>query len=149
MLGSAGTVRANRAFVGDEDFLVCYADNLTDANLSALQSVHTAHDVPLTMGLFETGRPEECGIAALDPGGRITAFTEKPEKPVSNLANAGIYVASADLFDVIPEDRTPVDFGFDVIPKLVGRMAGCRIEGFLMDIGTPERYAEAQRRWPY
>lgn len=149
LLGSAGTVRANRDFVGDDDFLVCYADNLTDTDLSVIWKRHQEGDAVLTMGLFHTPFPKECGIATLDENGRITDFVEKPEKPQSDLANAGIYAVSSDIFDVIGDQPPPVDFGFDAIPKLAGRMAGVVIEGFLMDVGTPERYEAVQNLWPH
>ncbi len=148
LLGSAGTVRDNRDFVGDADFLVCYADNLTDANLGLIWQRHLKGDAVLTMGLFHTPFPKECGIATLDEEGRIVHFVEKPKNPESDLANAGIYAVSPAIFDVIP-DATPVDFGFDVIPKLTGRMAGVEVGGFLMDVGTPDRYEAVQRLWPH
>ena len=124
LLGSAGTVRANRDFVGDDDFMVCYADNLTDTDLSVIWERHQRGDSVLTMGLFQTPFPKECGIATLDAAGRIVDFIEKPQKPVSNLANAGIYAVSSAIFDVIGDHPAPVDFGFDVIPKLSGHPLG-------------------------
>lgn len=149
LLGSAGTVRANRDFVEDEDFLVCYADNLTDTDLSVIWQRHQKGDSVLTMGLFHTPFPKECGIATLDAEGKITEFKEKPKDPQSDLANAGIYAVSSEIFDVIGDQAALVDFGFDVIPKLTGRMAGVAIEGFLMDVGTPERYEAVQKLWPH
>ena len=41
LLGSAGTLRKNRDFVvGENSFLICYADNLTNADLTALAAFH-------------------------------------------------------------------------------------------------------------
>lgn len=41
LLGSAGTLLANRSFFEHEDdFFVIYSDNLTDADLTALRAVH-------------------------------------------------------------------------------------------------------------
>jgi NDP-sugar pyrophosphorylase family protein len=85
----------------------------------------------------------------LDDEGLIVDFVEKPEKPASDLANAGIYAVSSGIFEVIGDQPPPVDFGFDAIPKLIGRMAGIAIDGFLMDVGTPERYEAVQRLWPH
>lgn len=149
LLGSAGTVRANRDFVGDDDFLVCYADNLTDTDLSVIWQRHQKGDAVLTMGLFHTPFPKECGIATLNDDGRIVDFVEKPQNPASDLANAGIYAISSEIFEVIGDQAPPVDFGFDAIPKLTGRMAGVAIDGFLMDVGTPERYEAVQKLWPH
>jgi mannose-1-phosphate guanylyltransferase len=149
LLGSAGTVRENRWFVGEEEaFFILYSDNLTDANLSAMEEFHRRHGGPLTMGLFRAERPEACGIATLDSEGRVVAFHEKPRHPAGNLANAGIYLAGPEVFRHIPEEG-PADFGFDVLPRMVGRMYGFVLEGFHLDIGTPEHYARANAEWPH
>jgi len=143
LLGSAGPVAANRAFAdGADQIVVIYADNLSDIDLGALLAFHRAHDRPMTMALFNTPYPEKCGIATLDAGGRITAFVEKPETPASDLANAGIYVLDADAWREIA-DLGAFDFGFDVIPKFVGRMLGYSHPGYHRDIGTHESLEQA------
>lgn len=145
LLGSAGTVRANRAWVaGGEPFLVAHADNLTNVDLGAIMAEHDRHRPLLTMGLFHADEPSRCGIADLDGGGTIVGFVEKPAHPTSNLANAGFYVSDQRLIDRIP-DVTPVDFGLDVLPRLVGDMRGVRIVGEVIDVGTPASYERAQR----
>ncbi len=148
LLGTAGTIRSHRAWLkGCGTFLIAHADNLTNVDLSAMRSFHDGHQGVLTMGLFHTPAPEECGIATLDPQGWVTGFQEKPRHPASTLANGGVYLAREALLDSIPDRPGPIDFGFDVLPTLVGRMAGWPIEGFLADIGTPERLTAARRAW--
>lgn len=151
LLGSGGTIRANRPFVeGERDFLICYADNLTDANLTQFQRFHRDHGQLLTMALFHTNVPEQCGIAELDGEGCITAFVEKPEHPKSNLANAGMYVADNRIFEYLNNiDKPVLDLGKDVLPKLVGQMYGWNTDGYLIDIGTPENYKRANEEWKY
>jgi len=113
--------------------------------------MHEAHkkQQPLaTIGLFEAEKPEECGIATLDERCRILDFEEKPVNPRTNLANAGIYVLSNHIFDQIRWDfPKPMDFGFQILPQLIGRMYGHRIDGYHRDIGTPENYERAQREY--
>ena len=156
LLGSGGTVRANRDFVDqDEDFFIIYADNLTDLQLSDMLRYHRQQGGILTMGLFESATPEACGIAEIDPKGKdrglIVSFEEKPKKPKGSLANAGIYVASQQIFDFFPTEQirtaSPLDFGHHILPKLVGYMYGYVLDSFLMDIGTFENYELAQRIW--
>lgn len=150
LLGSGGTIRANRDFVrGEQSFLICYADNLTDANLTAFQSFHRKHDGVLSMALFHTNLPKQCGIAAVDEHNCVIGFVEKPERPQSDLANAGMYIADQRLFDYADPDKQFLDFGKDVLPKLVGRMYGWLTEGYLIDVGTPENYKKANEEWPY
>ncbi len=145
LLGSAGTVRANRAFVADgQPFLIAYADNLTNVNLTALMDFHLQHRPVLTVGLFESDEPHRCGIVELDADGRVVGFEEKPERPRSNLANAGLYVAEPGLLDCLPAD-IPSDFGRHVLPKLVGAMRGFRLSEPLIDIGTLASYEQAQK----
>lgn len=146
LLGSAGTIRRHRGWVeGDHNFLVCYADNLTDADLSHLAASHRQDRDVLTMALFESDNPRGCGIATLDEDSTIVDFVEKPEKPASRWANAGIYVASRSFLDYIGE--ADADIGKDVLPRLVGKMRGTPVKGYLRDIGTMESYARAQLDW--
>ena len=157
LLGSGGTLLANADFVDNgEDFLIAYADNLTDVDLSAMVAFHQnqkAGGKILTMGLFRTETPEACGIATLDAAGTITGFEEKPENPQSNLANAGIYVATYNVLEacrnIRQENPDPVfDFGYHVLPGLAGKMGGYEIKAYLMDIGTVKSYQEALESWP-
>jgi NDP-sugar pyrophosphorylase family protein len=80
--------------------------------------------------------------------GRITRFVEKPAPGTvtSNLANAGIYVLEPELLQHIPSRRTH-DFGNDLFPKLLAAglaLYGTRTEGYLLDIGAPDRYWQAE-----
>lgn len=142
LLGSAGTVHANRGWADDADAVVIiYADNLSDVDLSALLAFHSAHDDPFTMMLFHTAYPSQCGIATLD-GNRIVDFVEKPEHPASDLANAGLYVVDADAWRAIA-DMNVFDFGFDVLSHYIGRMQGFSHEGYHRDIGNHQALAAA------
>lgn len=150
LLGSAGTVAANRDFVAEErEFLVVYGDVLTNANLVELVARHRDAGVELTVGVVKTDRPQEKGIVVVDADARIVSFQEKPKAPLSDLANAGIYVASPGLFEYLAHDAPPpYDFGVDVLPKMVGRMQAVTLDGYLSDIGTPAAYRAAQEEWP-
>ena len=143
LLGSAGTITANRDWAdGADDIIIIYADNLSTVDLSGLLSFHRAHDDPMTMLLFHAPVPENCGIATLDAEARITDFVEKPKHPQSDLANAGLYVVTAQAWREIA-DMDAFDLGFDVLPRFTGRMRGLVHEGYHLDIGTPEALARA------
>jgi mannose-1-phosphate guanylyltransferase len=146
--GNAGTVLANRRFAeGEDSFLILYSDNLTDVALDQLAEFHRTHAAPLTIGLFRTKAPRSSGIVQLGPGGIVTRFDEKPDRPIGTLANAGLYVARHSLFDFIPADRAIVDFGHDVFPRLVNRMYGCLVDGYLRDIGSPAALVLGSQEW--
>ena len=92
LLGSAGTLVANREWVeGEPFFLACNADNLTDFDLGALIDAHLRGGEMATLTLFRSADPAACGIVQLDEGGRVIEFVEKPAFPKGDLANAGMY----------------------------------------------------------
>jgi len=148
LLGSAGTLAENGAFVTDDkEFFVLYGDVLTNVDLHNLLRFHRERDVAATLGVYETAEPNRCGIVELDQRGTVRSFVEKPQEPKSHLAFAGIMVAGQEIFQFIPKKR-PADIGFDLLPKLVRKMAAMKLCGYLRDIGTMENYRAAQTDWP-
>jgi len=138
LLGSAGTLAANRAFLGEAPFLAVYADNASTVDLRDFIRQHRP-DAAATLGLFRVPDPERRGVVELDAEGRVAAFVEKPARPRGNLAWAGLLVGTPALLDAIPDVR-PCDLGHHVLPRLVGRARGVPIEGYHADVGTPEAY---------
>lgn len=144
LLGSAGTIHANRSLADDaSEVVIVYADNLSAVDLGALVAFHRAHPDPFTMLLFRADNPRACGIATLESDGRISAFVEKPQEPQSDLANAGVYVVDAEAYREIA-DMQVFDLGFDVLPRFVGRMRGFPLDGYHRDIGTHEALTQAE-----
>jgi mannose-1-phosphate guanylyltransferase len=147
LLGSAGTLRANRDWVRHEQaFLVCNADNLTDFDLRALVDAHLESGGDATLALFRSEEPWRCGIVELDGKGNVVGFAEKPARPASNLANAGLYAFHPSVLDEI-SGPCPLDIGYNLLPRLVGRARGVTVDGYFRDIGTPESYRTAQLEW--
>ena len=148
LLGSAGTIRANRDWISKEScFWVLYADVLTTANLNEMLAFHNARGQVATIGVYEVADPSRCGIVQVDSTGVVREFVEKPKIPAGNLAFSGLILATPAILDAIP-GMSPVDMGFHVLPQIVGRMAAYRIPDFLLDIGTLETYRIAQETWP-
>jgi mannose-1-phosphate guanylyltransferase len=148
LLGSAGTLLANRWWVeGEEMFLACYADNLTDFDLRSLIDAHAEHDTIATLAVFHSPNPSAGGVVELDAVGRVVGFVEKPAQPVSDLTNAGMYAFHPSVLDEIA-DKLPSDIGYDLLPALVGRAWAVLVEGYFRDIGTAEAYQRAREEWP-
>lgn len=148
LLGSAGTMAENRDFVAGEDsFFVLYADVLTNVDLFRMLQFHEQHLLPVTLGICQVSDPTRCGIVGVDQDNVIRSFREKPERPAGNWAFSGVMIAGLELFDSLPVLR-PADIGFDLLPKMVGRMAAYKISEYLLDIGTISHYQAAQESWP-
>jgi mannose-1-phosphate guanylyltransferase len=148
LLGSAGTLHVNRDFVaGEKEFAVLYADVLTNCRFDRLLDFHRLRHSPVTLGTYRVPKPSQCGIIATDDSGRVVEFVEKPRFPKANTAFSGILIGGPALLDRVPE-KIPSDIGFDVLPKLVGEMFAFPIIDYVFDIGSMEKYEQAQRDWP-
>lgn len=147
LLGSAGTLKANRAWLGaDKMFLACNADNLTDFDLTTLIKAHEQHDALATLTVFHSAQPSSGGVLELDEFGTVVGFAEKPSNPVSDLVNAGIYAFRPAVLDEI-DGPPPRDIGYHLLPRLVGRARAVPVEGYFRDIGTAAAYQQAEREW--
>jgi len=148
LLGSAGTIAANRAWIGsDSAFWILYSDVLTNANLRSMGEFHSRHGEIATLGLYRVPDPSRCGVAITDETGVIIDFEEKPQAPRSNWVFSGLMVAGPHLFELIPPS-VPADLGFHAIPRLLGKMRAYPIADYLLDIGTLSNYERAQHTWP-
>jgi mannose-1-phosphate guanylyltransferase len=148
LLGSAGTLVANRKWVDNEPFFwVFYADVLNKVDFAAMLCVHEARNPVATLGVYRVPDPRRCGIVDVAVDGTIREFVEKPAAPSTNLAFAGILIGTPTLIDMIPS-KQPSDIGFDVLPRLAGKMVAYSVSDYLIDIGTMENYCNAQMSWP-
>jgi len=147
--GSAGTLLANKEFVkGEKCFYILNADNLTSINLLEFLAEFEKSNHQFGMVLFRSDNPKSCGIAELNETRTIIDFEEKPINPKSNLANAGIYLASPEILGLIPI-KNVADIGFDLLPKLVYKMFGYETKEFFIDIGTFKNLETAEKNWKF
>jgi len=148
LLGSAGTLVANRRWVEDEElFLACNADGLTDFDLSSLTKVHGEHGAIATLTVYHSANPSAGGVVEVDALGRVTGFVEKPSQPASDLTNAGMYAFHPSVLSEI-DAMPPRDIGYDLLPRLVGRARAVLVEAYFRDIGTADAYRLAREEWP-
>ncbi len=102
-------------------------------------------DVTLAVRRVPLADASRMGILALDEGGKVTDFQEKPKQPKSDLASMGVYVFSKKALHRWLAESRP-DFGGEVIPDMIrqgGRVFGYRFDGYWQDVGTIQSYWEA------
>ncbi|QZA33879.1 NDP-sugar synthase [Hydrogenibacillus sp. N12] len=146
LLGTAGAIKNAEAFL-EERFLVVNADVVHLIDVRPLVRFHDMRRALVTIGLTEVDDPSAYGVVALEEDGRIRRFVEKPrrEEAPSNLINAGVYVMEKAALRAIPPGRE-VSIERETFPALIDageRIYGARLNGYWMDIGTPERYRVA------
>ena len=129
-----------------ERFFVLNGDVLCDLDLTALVEQHERTGARATTRPLSGRRPDR--IRARPPR-RTTARSPSSSRSPSrdqidtDEINAGAYVLERSVLEQIPPDRA-VSIEREVFPQLVGDgLYGIRLEGYWIDIGTPERYLEA------
>ena len=146
LLGTAGTLNANKAFFDGADGMLIHADNYCMADLSEFISRHRnrPEECDITMMAFRTDAPVECGILELDARGVVVKFHEKVANPPGNLANGAVYLLSGRaMAEICRELSRATDFSTEVIPHFLGRIYAYETDQIFIDIGSPVAYAKA------
>jgi mannose-1-phosphate guanylyltransferase len=162
-MGTAGGVGRVRDFLSEGDsFLVISGDALTDVDLTALREAHEANVSRGGIATLSTKRVDDTtqfGVVITDEGGRIQGFQEKPDptEALSDLANCGIYMFRAEIFEHFPpedhrspagdEDQPPgfVDWAQDVFPALLDGdvpFFAHEVDGYWNDVGSVAEFVQ-------
>lgn len=144
-LGTGGAIKNAAAALGlpagsEEPIVIFNGDVLTSHNLTKQIQEHVAHKADVTLHLTHVSDARAYGCVPVDKDGRVTAFLEKMDNPITNTINAGSYVFHPSVIDTIAAD-TVVSVEREVFPALVS--SGKKVYGYIedsywLDIGTPK-----------
>ena len=147
-LGTGGAIRNASALLnGDPTVVIFNGDVLTGHDLKKQIDFHASNKAAVTLHLTHVDDARAYGCVPIDANGRVSAFLEKMEKPVTNTINAGCYVFERSVVEFIPEN-TVVSIEREIFPQLVAQ--GKNIFGFVddsywLDIGTPYALLKGSR----
>lgn len=137
-LGTGGALRLALDAVQTDPFLVLNGDSHCPFDLPSLEPAPAIWLVPV-----DDVRP--FGAVAVDAQGLVRSFREKSQTAGGGLVNAGIYLLRRADVAAVPPGRA-LSLERELMPGLVGRgLRGVVGAGPLVDIGTPESYAAADR----
>jgi len=144
--GTAGAIRFAADRLGDDlddRFLALNGDSLTDLDLTALLRAHEERGARATLGLHPVEDSSAFGLVRSGEKGEVLEFLEKTGERAPGEVNAGMYVLERSVLDLVPPGEK-VSIERDVFPRIAGDgLHGLRLDGYWMDIGTPERYLQA------
>jgi mannose-1-phosphate guanylyltransferase len=145
-LGTGGAIRnAAKLLDTNESVVILNGDVLSSHNLSEQIRQHELHNADATLHLTQVEDARAFGCVPTDSNGRVTAFLEKMENPITNQINAGCYVFNPRVISTIPLD-TVVSVERETFPQLVAQ--GASVFGYVenaywLDIGTPRALLKA------
>lgn len=150
-LGTAGAIKKAEKFITHFPVFVLNGDVLTNLNLSAMLQFHQKMKSHATIALIQMLDPSAYGLVEINANGRILRFIEKPKNIAKSKnpawINAGIYILEKEIFSLIPENKK-CSIEREIFPLCLRK--GLVFYGFKMsrgsfwiDIGTPEKYLQA------
>jgi UDP-N-acetylglucosamine diphosphorylase / glucose-1-phosphate thymidylyltransferase / UDP-N-acetylgalactosamine diphosphorylase / glucosamine-1-phosphate N-acetyltransferase / galactosamine-1-phosphate N-acetyltransferase len=140
--GTGNAVLQTRGMLkNDESFILLNGDLFFHSSIIN-KMIKMSRDYDGLIASKEVDNPSEFGIFEIK-GGLITKIHEKPKNPPSNMANLGIYILPAEIFEAI--EKTPLSKRgecelTDSIQILIDkgfRFRPVSIDGFWLDVGRP------------
>jgi mannose-1-phosphate guanylyltransferase / phosphomannomutase len=143
-LGTAGGLHEIAGELTDP-FLLVYGDVLFDVDLRRLVEAHRRSEGIATLVVHPNDHPYDSDLVEVDASNRVTAVHSKPHpagRHFHNLVNAGMYVMSPSILDVVPRGEA-TDFGRDIFPAIYQshRLYAYPTPEYIKDMGTPDRLA--------
>jgi mannose-1-phosphate guanylyltransferase len=151
-LGTGGAIRnaaqmLDIANLGDEPIVVFNGDVLSRHSIADQIKFHQTHSADATLHLIDVEDARAFGCVPTDSNGRVTAFLEKMDNPITNSINAGCYVFHPSVLDRIPLGEV-VSIERETFPALVesGRpVFGYKEQAYWLDVGTPAALFKGSR----
>jgi NDP-sugar pyrophosphorylase family protein len=145
-LGTGGALRNALSQMEANCALIMNGDSYTDADLRLFSICHQNTNADVSVLVVPANGRTDCGLVSVDSDGRILGFREKQSASGKQYVNAGIYVVNKQILDEIPTG-IQVSLEAELFPQWLGESKHLRAfhyPGQCIDIGTPDRYREAQ-----
>ncbi|GCE97290.1 mannose-1-phosphate guanyltransferase [Zygosaccharomyces mellis] len=143
-LGTAGPLKlAEKVLKKDSSpFFVLNSDVICEYPFKVLADFHKAHGGKGTIVATKVDEPSKYGVIVHDIAtpNLIDRFVEKPVEFVGNRINAGLYILSPEVIDMI--DLKPTSIEKETFPVLVEQkqLYSFDLEGYWMDVGQPKDF---------
>lgn len=142
-LGTGGAIRNAAAGLRsrpDDPVVILNGDVLSGHDLGGQLAYHRSRDADVTLHLVEVSDARAYGCVPTDDDGRVIAFLEKVDNPVTSWINAGAYVFRRAIIDTIPLGDV-VSVERETFPALLASGADVlawKESAYWCDVGTPE-----------
>jgi glucose-1-phosphate cytidylyltransferase len=102
---TGGRIKRVQKYIGNERFIVTYGDAVGDVNIKELVDFHLRHGKIGTISAYNFGQNK--GVLEIN-NGKVEAFREKSNLD-GDLINIGFMVFEPTFFDLIKNDKTPLE----------------------------------------
>lgn len=147
-LGTGGAIKNTVGLVQSDPFIALNGDCFCELDYQEFIEFYNEKKARASIVVAPKEDRSDFGSIVLDDSDKIVSFQEKIslEKTASNLANVGIYCFSKTIFSLMPKKKC-FSIERDFFPKILDqKFFGFKVCQEFIDIGTPERYQEAQKK---
>lgn len=149
ILGTGGGLKRVERFFADEPFLVINADILTAFDLNGVIHAHLAKRPLATLVVRRDPDVARYGALGIDESGRIRRFLGRGGEsaaPLEDVMFTGIHVIDPRVLEALPPNVfSPITDAYITIVERGDPIRGLLTDAPWIDIGTPERYRDAER----
>ena len=143
-LGTAGPIAAARHILQPDPsensyFFVLNSDIICDYPFREMIEFHKSHGKQGTLVETVVDNPSKYGVVVSNENSEILSFIEKPKFFISNTINAGLYLFSSSVLDIIENRPTSIDELFPIMAQN-RQLCSLTLKGFWMDIGQPKDF---------
>ncbi|MDD5112127.1 MAG: sugar phosphate nucleotidyltransferase [Candidatus Altiarchaeota archaeon] len=147
-LGTGNAVLTAKDHIKGDAFLAMNGDIITSAKtIRSFTADWKNRRHAASIALVEVDNPSNYGVIRLK-GSIVEEIEEKPEKPKSNLANAGIYLLKRGIFETLSQLKKSSRNEYEITDALKALIpkrdvSGFTCKGIWMDIGLPWHLLDA------
>lgn len=149
ILGTGGGIKQAEPFFNGEPFVVLNGDTLLELDLGAVVRFHEQRSALATMVLREDPDVDRWGAVEINSQQRVVRIIGRGLSEAGQTAKrmfAGVHVMHPQLLKDVPMGQASsiIDAYVSAIQR--GEVIlGYSMDGYWSDVGTPERYAQAQQ----
>lgn len=144
-LGTGGALKNAKEIITSDPFFCLNGDSFSGIDYQTLLDFHQRKNALATLVVARHEGQNDCGAITLDCEKHIVSFKEK-DPSAHSFVSAGIYCFAQKIFSLLPDEMN-FSLEYDCFPRLVGKgLYGYVSERQFFDIGTPDRYRQAQKQ---
>ncbi len=152
ILGTGGGLKAAESFLQGEDFLVLNGDTLLEIDLKEVRRSHITSQAQVTMVLRDDLQVEQWGVVETTSSNQVLRINGQGRSDHHEYSNvhkrmfAGVHILNPRVLVHCPfGQKSSIIDAYVTELKDGATIMGYIHSGYWSDVGTPERYNQAQR----
>jgi len=148
-LGVAHAIKISKKYIGFDDFIIYLGDNLFEDGIGKLVKKFLKNGNNI-ISIKSVEDPRKFGVAKIDENQNLLEIDEKPDKPKSKFAVAGVYGFKNKIFDLIDKISLSSRGEYEITDAIKLIIESDKVdtvisEGWWIDTGTLSDYLNANK----